>query len=80
MALVAEFICAHCRKPKHELVVRSHICAACRVAIDKADTEAHMAKRAVLPIEERVRQIELALYKLDADGRFKALEAENTRY
>ncbi len=74
MALVTEFTCAHCHQPKYELVTRSRICVSCRTAIDKADTDAHMAKLAAMPLEERVRQIELALYKLDADRRLKVLE------
>jgi hypothetical protein len=39
-----------------------------------------MAKLAALPIEERVRRIELALYKLDAESRLSAIEAASTRY
>jgi len=80
MALVAEFTCAHCRRPRHELVTSSRICSACRTAIDKADTEAHMAKLAARPIDERIRLVELALYRLNADNRLKALESLNTRY
>lgn len=80
MALVAEFTCGHCQQPRHELVTRSRVCAACRTAIDKADTEAHMAKLAALPIEERVRRIELALYKLNAESRISALESHHVRY
>lgn len=80
MALVTEFTCAHCRQPRHELVTRSRICASCRMAIDKADTYAHMAKLKAMPIEERVRRIELALYKLDAEKRLAALEVHHIRY
>ena len=80
MALVADFTCQHCKQPCYELVTRSRICAACRIAIDKADTDAHMAKLAAMPLEERVRRIELALYKLDADARLKALEAHHATY
>lgn len=80
MAFVTEFTCRHCKQPRHEVVTPSRICVACRVAIDKADTDAHMAKLAVLPLPERVRQIELALYKLDAEQRLSALEAHHIRY
>lgn len=80
MALVSDFTCTHCQQPRHELVKASRICAACRTAIDKADTDAHMAKLAAMPIEERVRRIELALYKLDAEARIAALESHHVRY
>lgn len=80
MALVTDFTCAHCRQPRHEIVTLSRICSACRTAIDKADTDAHMAKLAAMPIEERVRRIELALYKLDAERRIAALESHRVRF
>lgn len=80
MAIVIEFTCAHCRQPRYELVTASRICAVCRTTIDKADTEAHIAKLAALPLEERVRKIELALYKLNADSRLRTLELVNVRY
>lgn len=80
MALVTEFTCRHCRQPRHEVVHASGICASCRTAIDKADTDAHMAKLAALPAEERVRRLELALYKLDADRRLRALEVYHVKY
>lgn len=80
MAFVTEFNCQHCKQPRYEVVTPSRICAACRTAIDKADTDAHMAKLAALPLPERVRRIELALYKLDAEQRLSALEAHHTRY
>lgn len=80
MAYVGDFTCAHCKEPRHEVVRSSRICSACRIAIDKVDTAAHMAKLAAMPLPERVRRIELALYKLDADSRLKALEAQHARY
>lgn len=80
MAFVTDFTCQHCKEVRHEVVTSSRICAACRTAIDKADTAAHMAKLATLPISERVRRIELALYKLDAESRISALEAQHARY
>lgn len=39
-----------------------------------------MSRLAALPVEERVRRIELALYELDAEDRIKALEAKHARY
>ena len=80
MAFVTQFQCQHCRQDRHEVVTASRICAVCRTAIATDDKQAHMAKLAALPIEERVRQIELALYNLNAESRLKALEAVNTRY
>ncbi len=80
MAFVTTFTCTHCRQSRHEVVVPSRICAACRTAIDKADTEAHMAKLAAMPIEERVRRIELELYRLDAERRLDTLEQINATY
>jgi hypothetical protein len=80
MALVTDFTCTNCRQPRHEVVTPSRVCSACRIAITRADTLAHMAKLLALPIDERVRRIELALYQLDADSRLRALEAANARY
>ena len=68
MAFVTNFNCNHCRQERYEVVTHSRICAACRTAIAKADETAHMAKLAALPLDERVRRIELALYNLDADS------------
>ncbi len=80
MALVAQFTCRHCKQPRHEIVHTSGICAQCRTAIYKADTDAHMAKLAAMPLEERVRRIELALYRLDAEKRIAALEIHHVRF
>lgn len=80
MALITEFQCRHCGQPRTEVVTSSRICAHCRGVIDKANEEAHMAKLAAKPLEERVRCIELALYRLDADARLKAMEAHHVRY
>lgn len=80
MAFITTFTCNHCRQERHEVVTHSRICAACRTAIAKADETAHMTKLAALPLNERVRRIELVLYSLDADSRLKALEAANARY
>lgn len=80
MPLVTEFTCRHCHQPRHEIVTHSRTCAACCTAIAIADRNAHMAKLAAIPIEERVRRIELALYNLDADARLKALESHHVRY
>jgi hypothetical protein len=80
MAFVTTFTCGHCRQQRHEVVTHSRICATCRATIAKADEAAHMAKLAALPLEERVRRVEQALYNLDADSRLKALEAANARY
>lgn len=81
MALVTEFTCRECRQPKHEVVVPSRICTICRTAISEAKETAHMQRLAALPIEERVRRLELELYRLDTDSRLKALEVVvNIRY
>lgn len=80
MALVTEFTCRHCRQSRHEIVTHSRICSACRTAIAIADRDAHMAKLAARPLDERVRQIELALYNLDAERRIAALESHHVRY
>lgn len=80
MAFVTSFTCEHCKESRHEVVTSSRVCAACRTAIATADREAHMAKLAVMPMTERVRRIELALYELDAEKRIAALEAQHTRY
>lgn len=80
MAFVTNFTCNHCRQERHEVVTPSRICVACRMAIAKADETAHMTKLAALPLDERVRRIELALYNLNADSRLRALEAANARY
>jgi len=80
MALVTTFTCKHCHQERYEVVTPSCICVNCRSVITKADETAHMAKLATITLEERVRQIELALYNLNAESRLKALESANTRY
>ena len=80
MAFVTQFQCKECRQPKHEVVTSTRVCAACRTAIDQANETAHMQRLAALPLEERVRRLELAFYNLDADARLKAIEAANIRY
>ena len=80
MALVKEFTCRHCKRECFEVATTSNICAACRTTIGKANEEAHLAKLLVKPLKERVRAIELALYRLDADARLKKLEITNTQY
>ena len=80
MAFVTEFQCKECRQTKCEVVTPSRVCATCRTAIDLADETAYMQRLAALPLEERVRRLELALYRLDADKRLKAIEAANIRY
>lgn len=67
MALIAQFICISCRQERYEVVTRSHVCADCRGTAAKSDEAAHMAKLVVLPIEERIRRIELQLYHLSTD-------------
>lgn len=80
MAFVTQFQCRECRQERHEVVTASRICATCRSAIAEAKDAAHMQRLAALPIEERVRRLELVLYNLDADSRLKAIESANTQY
>lgn len=80
MALVIEFTCTHCGQTKTEVVVPSRICASCRTGIEKAEEEAHLAKLALKPLEQRVAEIERQLWRLDADARLKALEVHHIRY
>jgi hypothetical protein len=80
MAFVTEFTCRHCHQTKTEVVVASRICASCRVGIEKAEEEAHLAKLVLKPLEQRVADIERQLWRLDADARLKALEAHHARY
>ena len=82
MAYVTQFTCRECRRPREEVVdaERSHVCSKCRAAKAEAEETAHMMRLVALPIEERVRRIELALYRLDADARLKAIEAQHVRY
>lgn len=80
MAFVTQFICRHCHQEKTEVVVPSRICASCRVGIEKAEEEAHLAKLALKPLEQRVAEIEKQLWRLDADARLKALEVHHIRY
>lgn len=80
MGLVTTFTCKHCHQERYEVVTPSCICVNCRSAIAKADEAAHIAKLSAIPLEERVRRIELALYNLNAESRLKALESANTRY
>lgn len=62
------------------MAVPSLVCGECRAIIEKANEDAHMAKLAAAPVEERVRRIELALYRLDLEQRLKVLEAGEARY
>ncbi len=80
MALVTRFDCAECKRPHTEVKHRSGICSFCRADSAAIDKAAHMAKLAALPLEERVRRIEEALYDLNAESRLKALEAGHARY
>lgn len=80
MALITNFTCRHCSQLKYEIVNRSGVCSDCRVELKKIDEEFYMAKLALLPLEERVKRIELALYRLNGESRLAALEAINTRY
>lgn len=80
MARITEFTCQECRQKKCELVVSSRICATCRTAIADSKEQAHMHRLVALPIEERVRRLELELYRLDADARLKAIEIQHMRY
>ncbi len=80
MAFITDFTCKECRQPKREVVTSSRICVACRNTIAKVKEDAHMQRLAALPIEERVRRIELELYRLDADSRLKAIEVHHVRY
>jgi len=63
-----------------EIVVPSRVCLKCRTAKSEAKEQAHMSFLVQLPIQERVRRIELALYRLNADERLKVLEAQNIKY
>lgn len=80
MALVAQFTCMECREEKHEIVTPTRICSSCRAAIADAKELAHMRRLEALPSLERIRRLELQLYRLDAESRLKALETLNTRY
>ena len=80
MAFVTTFICPECRRERHEVVVPSRICVSCRTAMARVKEDAHMQLLASLPLEERVRRIELALYRLDAGARLDAIEQRDTRY
>jgi hypothetical protein len=80
MAHITEFTCRHCKQEVHEIVTGSYTCVACRTAIAEANEAAYMAKLAAIPLAERVRRLELELYRLDADARLKAIEAANARY
>lgn len=80
MAFVTTFLCGECRQQHEEVVTPSRICVRCRTAIADSKRTAHMSRLAALPVEERVRRIELALYELDAEDRIKALEAKHARY
>jgi hypothetical protein len=80
MAFVTDFTCRHCHQTKTEVVVPSRICTSCRQGIEKAEEEAHLAKLALKPLDQRIAEIERQLWRLDADARLKALEAMNARY
>ena len=80
MAFVAEFICIECRRFVNEVVDGSSTCARCRLALAKADKDAHMSRLSILPIEERVRRIEEMLYDLNTDSRLRKLECRNVSY
>lgn len=75
MAFVTQFICPECRQERREAVVPSRVCVSCRTAKAEALENAHMQFHASLPMEERIRRIELALYRLSvaqkapSDGR-----------
>lgn len=80
MACVAQFTCPECRLDRREIVVTSRVCVACRTAKAAAQESAHMQFLAALPPEERLRRIELALYRLSPETRLKAIEAAHNRY
>lgn len=80
MALVTEFTCNHCGRKRFELVTVNRVCGDCREAIARADREAYMAKLVAIPLEERVRRIELELYELDVEKRLAKLEYMHIRY
>ena len=63
MALVIEYTCAECKQPKYGVVDRTRTCPDCRMALAEAAERFHMEKLAMLPLEERVRRIELELYQ-----------------
>lgn len=80
MAYVGPFTCQHCGQEKVEVVTSSRICASCRAAIAKADEVAHISKLEALPISERLRRVELQLYRMNAAARLDAIEARFATY
>lgn len=79
MACVRSFRCKNCGEDVYEVADSSGVCCACRTGLAKIAEDAHMAKLAILPLEERIRRIELLLYRLDAEKRLRILESSINR-
>lgn len=80
MALVAEFICRTCEKPRHEVVHQSRICIECRTIESSRARRVHFAGLKGLTIEERLQRLEEQAYNLDTERRLRLLEVNNVRY
>lgn len=80
MVLVKDFLCPVCRQQKYEIVTSSRVCRNCQDALDTIAENAHMEELALAPLEERIRRVELQLYRLNADSRLKAIEVRNMIY
>jgi Zn-finger nucleic acid-binding protein len=80
MALVVDFTCPNCTLKRREARVTAGECNTCASARAVILERAHLDLLASLPVEERLRRIETALYQLDAETRLKALEARYQKY
>ena len=80
MAFVTTFECVSCKRNKHEVVNQDRRCHDCSVELDRLAEYDHMSKLALMPLEERIKSIELQLYRLNADARLKAIEWKYSTY
>lgn len=81
MALVTQFICKQCERPRTEVVYyHDGLCIDCRTSLAEIKRDATMKGLELMPLDSRIRRLEGFFYDLEIDKRLKALEAMNARY
>jgi hypothetical protein len=80
MALIRNFTCKSCKNEKYELLSQDRLCSKCRAELARIEENAHLDKLALMPLEDRVRNIERQLWRLRAEQRISALESLNYTY
>ena len=80
MALVSTFVCGKCGEYVTEVVTSERVCVRCRTIEAKAKKAAHRAYLNALPLEDRIKLIEDALYDLNAENRIARIESIHATY